>query len=65
MNYFEEIGGKLLKVISNKNQSVFIYRFPNGDVRSSDGNFVSNIHRENYEDALDTFEEGWKEIHNF
>ena len=61
--YFEEMGGKLIKTISNGEESVLIYRFPNGEVRSSDGFFFSNVNDDSFEDALEEFECGWREIH--
>ena len=42
-DYFEEMNGKVIKTISNGEESVYIYQFENGDVRSSDGNFFGNI----------------------
>ena len=61
--YFEEMDGELIKTISNGEESVLIYRFPNGEVRSSDGYFFSNINDDSFEDALEEFECGWREIH--
>ena len=61
--YFEEMDGELIKTISNGEESFLIYRFPNGEVRSSDGYFFSNINDDSFEDALEEFECGWREIH--
>jgi hypothetical protein len=61
-DYFEEMGAKLIKTISNGEKSVRIYQFADGSVSSSDGNFSSNINDESFEDALEEFEEGWREI---
>ena len=62
-NYFEEMDGKVIKIISNGEESVYIYQFENGDVRSSDGNFFGNISDDCFDDALEEFECGWREIH--
>ena len=62
-DYFEEINGKVIKIISNGEESVYIYRFENGDVRSSDGNFFLNINDDSFDDALEEFECGWREVH--
>ena len=51
-DYFEEMNGKVIKTISNGEESVYIYQFENGDVRSSDGNFFSNINDYCFDDAL-------------
>lgn len=61
-DYFEEMGAKLIKTISNGEKSVRIYQFANGSVSSSDGNFSSNINDKYFEDALEEFEEGWREV---
>ena len=62
-DYFEEMGGKVIKIISNGEESVYIYQFENGDVRSSDGNFLSNVNDDSFDDALEEFECGWREVH--
>ena len=62
-DYFEEMSGKIIKTISNGEESVYIYQFENGDVRSSDGNFFSNINDDYFDDALEEFECGWREVH--
>ena len=55
-DYFEEMNGKVIKTISNGEESVYIYQFENGDVRSSDGNFFSNINDDCFDDALEEFD---------
>ena len=62
-DYFEEMNGKVIKTISNGEESVGIYQLENGDVRSSDGNFLSNINDDSFDDALEEFECGWREVH--
>ena len=62
-NYFEESNSKLNKTISNGEESVEIYQLENGDVRSSDGNFFSNINDDSFDDALEEFECGWRDVH--
>lgn len=62
-NYFEESNSKLIKTISNGEESVGIYQLENGDVRSSDGNFFLNINDDSFDDALEEFECGWREVH--
>jgi hypothetical protein len=62
-DYFEEMGGKLIKTISNGEESVYIYELENGDVQSSDGNFFSNVNDDSFDDALEEFECGWREVH--
>ena len=62
-NYFEESNSKVIKIISNGEESVYIYQFENGDVRSSDGNFFGNINDDCFDDALEEFECGWREVH--
>lgn len=62
-NYFEESNSKLIKTISNGEESVGIYQLENGDVRSSDGNFFSNINDDSFDDVLEEFECGWREVH--
>lgn len=62
-DYFEEINGKVIKIISNGEESVYIYQFENGDVSSSDGNFFGNINDDSFDDALEEFECGWREVH--
>ena len=54
---------KRIKTISNGEESVYIYKNKNGDVHSSDGCFHSNINFDEFEDALDEFECGWRETH--
>ena len=60
---FEELNCKLIKTISNGEESVYIYQDKNGEVRSSDGNFFGNINDDCFNDALEEFECGWREIH--
>ena len=62
-NYFEESNSKLIKTISNGEESVGIYQLENGDVRSSDGNFFANVNDDSFDDALDEFECKWREMH--
>ena len=62
-NYFEESNSKLIKTISNGEESVGIYQLENGDVRSSDGNFFANVNDDSFDDALDEFECEWREMH--
>ena len=62
-NYFEESNSKLIKTISNGEESVGIYQLENGDVRSSDGNFFSNINDDSFDDVLEEFECGRREVH--
>lgn len=62
-DYFEEMGAKVIKVISNGEESVRIYQFENGEVRSSDDRFFANVNDDNFEDALEEFECGWREVH--
>ena len=62
-DYLEEMGARLIKTISNGEESVEIYQFENGEIRSSDDCFSANINDESFEDELDEFEEGWRETH--
>lgn len=60
---FDANKDSVLKVISNGEESVCIYKKDNGEVYSSDGHFFSNINHDDFEDALDEFECGWREVH--
>lgn len=54
---------KVIKTISNGEHSVSIYQKEDGRVFSSDNNFFSNINNDDFDDALEEFECGWRETH--
>lgn len=62
-DYFKKMNCKLIKTISDGEEIVYIYQDKNGDVRSSDGNFFANINDNYFDDALEEFECGWREVH--
>lgn len=63
-DYFDDgfTQDKLIKTISNGEDSVRIYEKENGDVYSTDGDFHSNSHNDDFQDELDTYEEEWREV---
>lgn len=54
---------RTIRIISNGEQSVRIYEMDDGSVRSSDNNFFANINDSDLDDAIEVFEDGWRETH--
>ncbi|MCR5317759.1 MAG: hypothetical protein K6E22_05975 [Treponema sp.] len=62
-NDFEDIFGKPYRKFSNGEESLNIYKKPDGELVADDGQKFGNINDEGIDDILDSAEAEWLEIH--
>lgn len=60
---FDEDIFELYRTISNGEESVKIYKRPDGELISSDGERLGNIDDDEIDDKLDSYEVEWNETH--
>ena len=61
-DFDEEFGGKIVRHISNGEESINVIRKNNDDVYAEDF-YLGNMNDSDIEDKLDDFENGWLETH--
>ena len=62
-DFDDDIFGQPYRTISNGEESVNIYKRPDGELISDEGTSFGNINDDEIDDKLDSFESEWRETH--